>query len=168
MVLKGDSSILNGCKPLFIPEWTEDMRFTPALAVRISRLGRNIEARFADRYYDAVAPAIDYVAYDRLCEAQAEGRPWSEATGFDFSLAVGPWQSIGSRFEWRLDEEAVPTDAEWTSGVAEAIERVSQVMTLRQGDILYITPRCAPRAIHIDQCIHVLTNKNEILYTRIK
>lgn len=168
MVLKGDSSILNGCKPLFVPEWTEDMRFTPAIAVRISRLGRQIEARFADRYYDAIAPAIDYVAYDRLQEAVQDGRTWTEATGFDFSLAVGEWQDKDSHYEWALDEEVLPLPSAWTATVEDAIEQVSRIMTLRQGDILYITPLCAPMSVRIDQCIHVTHNQKEILYTRIK
>ena len=81
MVLKCDSCLLNGRKPMFVPDSTKDLRFLPVVIARISRLGKNIEARFADRYYDAIAPGADFVAYDRLSEARKEGKSWTQATG---------------------------------------------------------------------------------------
>ena len=91
MVLKGDSCLLNGRKPMFIPDWTNELGVTNCIILRVSRLGKEIAPRFANRYYDAVAPGADFTALDKLREAQAAGKPWTEAIAFDYSLAIGEW-----------------------------------------------------------------------------
>ena len=91
MVLKGDSCLLNGRKPLFIPDWTKELGVTECMVLRVSRLGKEIAPKFANRYYDAVAPGADFIAMDVLREAKAQGKPWTRALAFDYSLAIGEW-----------------------------------------------------------------------------
>ena len=91
MVLKGDSCLLNGRKPMFIPDWTAELGATECLILRVSRLGKEIAPKFANRYYDAVAPGVDFIALDKAREAQAAGLPWTTALAFDYSLAIGEW-----------------------------------------------------------------------------
>ena len=99
MVLKADSCLLNGRKPLFMPEWTKELGVTECMILRVSRLGKEIAPKFASRYYDAVAPGADFIALDLAREAEKAGRPWTEALAFDYSLAVGEWMS-GLGDEW--------------------------------------------------------------------
>ena len=89
MILKGDSCLLNGRKPMFIPDWTDDVNVTPCLILRVSRLGKEITLKYADRYYDATAPGADFVAMDKWREAIEAKRPWTKAFAFDYSLAIG-------------------------------------------------------------------------------
>ena len=56
MVLKGDSCLLNNRKPMFVPDWTQELGVTECMILRVSRLGKGIARKFASRYYDAVAP----------------------------------------------------------------------------------------------------------------
>ena len=91
MVLKGDSCLLNGRKPFFIPDGSKEIGVTPCLILRVSRLGKEIAYKFADRYYDAIAPGEDFVALDLLREAEKAGKPWTKALAFDYSLAIGEW-----------------------------------------------------------------------------
>ena len=140
MVLKGDSCLLNGRKPLFVPDWTNEPVMTPCVVLRVSRLGKEIAPRFASRYFDAVAPGADFAAADLLRKAQAEGESWTEAIAFDYSLAIGEWSLManGQTDEWRMFEwgEGMQTDLLMTP--EEAIAQVSRVMTIRQGDLIYI------------------------------
>ena len=99
MVLKGDSCLLNGKKPLFIPDWTEELGVTECMVLRVSRLGKEIAPKFANRYYDAIAPGADFVAMDVLREAKAQGKPWTRALAFDYSLALGEWMDKGERLK---------------------------------------------------------------------
>ena len=91
MVLKGDSCLLTNRKPLFVPDWTQALCVTDCLVLRVSRLGKEIAPKFANRYYDAVAPGEDFIALDIAREAEQAGKPWTKALAFDFSLAVGEW-----------------------------------------------------------------------------
>ena len=92
MVLKGDSCLLNGRKPFFMPEGASEIGMTPCLILRVSLLGKEIALKFAARYYDAVSPGADFIALDKAREAQAQGKPWTQALAFDYSLALGEYE----------------------------------------------------------------------------
>ena len=160
MVLKGDSCLLNGRKPMFIPDWTDELCVTDCIILRVSRLGKEIGLKFAARYYDAVALGADFVAMDLLRAAQSSGRPWTNALAFDYSLAIG---------EWMEKEESSQLKAEsYLLSPEEAIARASKVMTIRQGDLIYIHSKEAPRAVHKEEVIIREINGEEKLYCKIK
>ncbi len=160
MVLKGDSCLLNGRKPMFIPDWTNELGVTECIILRVSRLGKEIGLKFASRYYDAVAPGADFIAMDKARELQAAGRPWTEAIAFDYSLAIGEWTNKDEWTNGRMDE--------WVTSPEEAIVEASRVMTIRQGDLVYIQHKCAPRAVHKEEIIRVESDGEETLYCKIK
>jgi 2-keto-4-pentenoate hydratase/2-oxohepta-3-ene-1,7-dioic acid hydratase in catechol pathway len=152
MVLKGDSSLLNNQKPFFIPDWSEDVRMTPCIAIRVSRMGKNIGARFAGRYFDAIALALNIHAADYLVKGD-----WTRAWAFDFSLPIGPWMEI----------EANPWQ-DLVISVEDAIEMASQTMTIRQGDLLVIDRTVESRQLKNDEVIRVENNGKDLLYCKIK
>lgn len=167
MVLRADSCLLNGGKPFFLPEGTEDVRATRCVILRVSRLGKNIQAKFASRYYDAWAPGLDIIAYDLLTRARAEGRSWTEAIASDYSLPLGEW---GKNENENADENAdvdVNVDSLCISP-AEAIEQVSRVMTIRQGDLIYIDTTEPAHTLQRDEVITGPEGMEERLYCKIK
>lgn len=162
MLLKGDSCMLNGRKPMFIPDYTQELGVTPCLVLRVSRLGKEISERFANRYYDAVAPGADFVAMDKLREAQAKGDSWTCATSFDYSLAIG---------EWIANDEMSATgllNDELIISPEQAIAEASKWMTIRQGDLIYIQAKQAPRPVHAEEIIRFAVNGEDKLYCKIK
>ena len=161
MVLKGDSCLLNGRKPMFVPDWTKELGVTECLILRVSRLGKEIAPRFANRYYDAVAPGADFTAVDKLREAQTAGRSWTESIAFDFSLAVGEWV-LPSTTAYR------PQNGEWLLTPEDAIAQASKIMTIRQGDLIYIQANKPPRIAQKEEIIRVEIEGEEKLYCKIK
>lgn len=164
MVLKGDSCLLNGRKPFFMPEWSNEIGVTPCLILRVSRLGKEIAYKFADRYYDAVAPGEDFIALDKVREAQAAGKPWTEALCFDYSLAIGEWLDKDEGLTVNGDR----MDGIWLLSPNQAIEAASKVMTIRQGDLIYIQAMQAPRPVQREEIIRVEVDGEEKLYCKIK
>ena len=159
MVLKGDSCLLNGRKPFFVPEWTSEPGVTECLILRVSRLGKEIAPKFASRYYDAVAFGADFVAMDLLREAQAKGLPWTSSIAFDYSLAIG---------EFVEKSEVRIQNSEFVLSPEEAISQASKVMTIRQGDLIYIQRAKVPRLVKKEEIIRVETDGEEKLYCKIK
>ena len=159
LVLKGDSCLLNGRKPMFIPDWTQELGVTDCIILRVSRLGKEIDLRFANRYYDAVAPGADFVAMDVLREAKVTRSPWTQALAFDYSLAIGEFVEP-SVFSLQYSD--------WLMSPEEAIVEVSKVMTIRQGDLIYIQAKQAPRAVQKEAIIRVEIDGEEKLYCKIK
>ena len=158
MVLKGDSCLLNGRKPMFLPDWTTELGVTDCIILRVSRLGKEISPKFADRYFDAVAPGADFIAMDIAREAQAMGLPWTRALAFDYSLAIGEW--IMDKGQWTMDDLVLTPQ--------EAIAEASKVMTIRQGDLIYIQAKRAPRPVQKEEVIRVEIGGEEKLYCKIK
>jgi len=143
--MKCDASLLNQKKPFFVPDWAEDFRYIPCLVVRISRLGKCIEERYADRYYDAVALGLDFVAWDKMKQNYAM------ATAFDTSLCVGEWQPV---------EEMSDQDK---ARIAGAIHHASEIVTLRMGDLIYIDQAEQAQPLQPEQIIEM-----NHLYCKIK
>ncbi len=160
MVLKGDSCLLNGRKPFFIPDWSNEIGVTPCIILRVSRLGKEIARKFADRYYDAIAPGEDFIALDKVREAKAAGKPWTQALAFDYSLAIGEWSDKVESQESRVESYILSPE--------EAIEEASKVMTIRQGDLIYIQAACAPRKVQKEEVLRVEVEGEEKLYCKIK
>lgn len=158
MVLKGDSCLLNGRKPLFMPEWTKELGVTECMILRVSRLGKEIAPKFASRYYDAVAPGADFIALDLAREAQKAGRPWTEALAFDYSLAIGTFS----------DERLAFSGGDFVMTPEEAVAEASRVMTIRQGDLIYIQKKQAPRMVSKEEIIRIEIDGEEKLYCKIK
>ena len=160
MVLKGDSCLLNGRKPFFTPDWTKEVGVTNCIILRVSRLGKEISLKFADRYYDALAFGADFVALDTLRELKAEGRPWTKAIDFDYSLAIGEWME--------KSEKLIENSEKWVLSPDEAIEAASKVMTIRQGDLIYIQANQPPKRVQKEDIIRCEINGEEKLYCKIK
>lgn len=164
MVLKGDSCLLNGRKPFFLPEWSREIGVTPCCILRVSRLGKEIAPKFASRYYDAIAPGADFIAMDILREAQTAGKPWTKALDFDYSLAIGEYKPTpcpslkGSEFDGK----------ELVLSPEEAVAEASKVMTIRQGDLIYIQVKQTPRPVQKEEIIRTEINGEEKLYCKIK
>jgi len=162
MVLKGDSCLLNGRKPMFIPDWTNELGVTECIILRVSRLGKEIAPKFASRYYDAVAPGADFIAMDIARDAAKAGKPWTKALAFDYSLAIGEWMEITDEGVNELMNESYLLSPE------EAVAQASKVMTIRQGDLIYIQAGRTPRPVHKEDIIRKEMNGEEKLYCKIK
>lgn len=151
MVLKGDSSLLVNRKPFFIPDWSSDIRMTPCVVLRVSRLGKNIGAKFASRYYDASAPAANIIAADYVAKGD-----WVRGFAFDYSLIMGEFSPI--------EEVTDPLVVE----IDKAVEMASQVMTIRQGDLIMIDRDIASRSLQAEEVIRAEKDGKEVLYCKIK
>ena len=172
MVLKGDSCLLNNRKPFFIPEEDAQIRMTHCIVLRVSRLGKHIAPKFAGRYYDAVAHGADF-ADERLLErARETGGSWTRAIAFDYSLAVGEMSNkAGGIAGSDACQESVLQSQEGQMREAanlvispeEAVARASEVMTIRQGDLIYIHQINGSRIVQEEDVIEA-----EGLYCKVK
>ncbi len=152
MVLKGDSSLLVNRKPFFIPDWSEKIMMTPCEVLRVSRLGKNINPLFATRYFDAIAPGLNMQAADYVSNGN-----WVKGWAFDYSLVVGTFTDTNQKIWQSVDAQPVVS-------YEEAIHVASSVMTIRQGDLIFIDRDVTPRSLMRDEVI----TEGDGLYCKIK
>lgn len=145
--LKPDTALLRNNDPFYIPEWTGNLHHEVELVLRICKLGKNIEMKFAHRYYDAISLGIDFTARDVQSELMRKGLPWEKAKAFDYSAAISskffPLNSFPElqkiRFRLDVNKQTVQqaTSELMIFGFDEIISHISKFMTLKIGDLIY-------------------------------
>jgi 2-keto-4-pentenoate hydratase/2-oxohepta-3-ene-1,7-dioic acid hydratase in catechol pathway len=92
--MKPKSALLQAHTPFYYPEFTNELHYECELVLRISKNGKYIQDRFANKYYDAISVGIDFTARDIQSELKENGLPWEKAKGWDNSAVVGRWVSL--------------------------------------------------------------------------
>ncbi|MDX5585896.1 MAG: fumarylacetoacetate hydrolase family protein [Aureibaculum sp.] len=143
--LKPDSAILPKKMPFFIPPFSNDIHYEVELLVKINKVGKYIDAKFAHKYYDEIGLGIDFTARDIQAQCKEKGLPWEKAKAFDGSAVVGKFYSKEQfdlnnlPFQLIKNEEIVQDGNSnamlWK--VDELIAYVSQFFTLKKGDLLF-------------------------------
>ena len=146
--LKPDTALLRNNDPFYIPAFSNEVHYECELVVRITRLAKCIDQKFASRCYEEVGLGIDFTARDLQREAIAKGLPWELCKGFDHSAALSnqfiPLAELGGdvqnlHFEMELNGEVRQRGftGDMLFTVDRIISHVSKYMTLRIGDLIY-------------------------------
>lgn len=144
--LKPDSAILLKQHPFVIPEFSNDIHHEVELLVKINKVGKYIEPKFAHNYYDEIGLGIDFTARDLQAKLKEKGLPWEKAKAFDGSAVIGdflPKNSFKSlesiNFELVSNGEVVQkgNSSHMLWKIDELISHVSQYFTLKIGDIIF-------------------------------
>lgn len=144
--LKPDTAILLKGQPFFIPDFSQDVHHEVEVLVRINRIGKHIQPKFAHKYYDEIGLGIDFTARDLQAQLKAKGLPWEKAKGFDGAAVVGKWVAKAElpqvdelQFSLRKNGETIQAGntALMLWKIDELIAYVSQFFTLKIGDIIF-------------------------------
>jgi len=143
---KPDTSIITRNRPFFYPDFSNDIQYETEIVLKISRLGKNIEERFAHRYYKEFTIGIDLTARDRQKECKEKGRPWEIAKGFDGSAPLGKFVKKDAypdiynlNFSLKQNDEIVQkgNTKDLIFNFEQLIAYVSQFITLKIGDLIF-------------------------------
>jgi 2-keto-4-pentenoate hydratase/2-oxohepta-3-ene-1,7-dioic acid hydratase in catechol pathway len=168
--LKPDSAILPKKTAFVIPEFTNDMHHEVEVLVRINRVGKYIDTKFAHKYYDEIGLGIDFTARDVQAKLKEQGLPWEKAKAFDHSAVISGFLSKNIfssveniNFELKKNNETVQLGNTnlmlWS--IDEIISYVSQYFTLKIGDIIFTgTPKGVGQVKENDVLEGFLENKS--------
>ena len=144
--LKPDSSILLKQHPFVIPEYTKEVHYEVEVLVKIKKLGKYIDKKFAPTYYNEIGLGIDFTARDLQKSLKEKGLPWEKSKAFDGSAVIGNWipkEELGDidaiPFSLEKNGEVVQkgTTQDMLWKIDEIISYVSQYFTLKIGDIIF-------------------------------
>ena len=145
--LKPDTAILLKKQPFFIPDFSNDVHYEVEVLVKINRVGKYIEDKYAHKYYNEIGLGIDFTARDLQQKLKDKGLPWEKAKAFDGAAVIGEkWIDKNSfsnlnniNFSLLKNNIAVQTgntsDMLWK--IDELISYVSTYFTLKIGDIIF-------------------------------
>ena len=144
--LKPDTSILLNQQPFFIPDFSNEVHHEVEVLVKINRVGKHVDSKFAHKYYEQIGLGIDFTARDLQQELKEKGLPWEKSKAFDGSSVIGKWVSKSKynnvnkiSFSLLKNNQIVQssTTENMLWGIDEIIAYVSQYFTLKIGDIIF-------------------------------
>jgi len=144
--LKPDSAIVLKKFPFVIPEFSNDIHHEVEVLVKINKVGKYIDTKFAHKYYDEIGLGIDFTARDLQAKLKEKGLPWEKAKAFDGSAVVSEFipktefESLDNlNFELTNNGTVVQkgNTQHMLWKIDEIIAYVSQYFTLRIGDIIF-------------------------------
>ncbi|MFM7682896.1 MAG: fumarylacetoacetate hydrolase family protein, partial [Bacteroidota bacterium] len=143
--LKPDTALLKE-KDFYYPNFTNDLHFECEIVVKIDKVGKNIEQKFANKYYSEITLGIDFTARDLQQKCKEKGLPWEKAKGFDNSAPISStWIKLQDiDFDSRefqlyqndnLKQHGFTRDMIFS--VDQIISYVSKFITLKTGDLIF-------------------------------
>lgn len=151
LFLKPDTAVLQRQFPFVIPEFSNEVHHEIEVVVKINKVGKYIDAKFAHKYYDEVTVGLDFTARDLQDKLKSKGLPWEKAKAFDGSAVVGEFVSKADFtsinnvvFELTRNGETVQkgTTEQMMWKVDELIADISRYFTLKTGDLIFTgTPK---------------------------
>lgn len=144
--LKPDSAITRCNRPFFLPDFSNEVHYETEIIVKINRLGKCIQEKFAHLYYEEIGLGVDFTARDLQRECVKQGEPWEIAKAFDGSAVVGKFISKDQiadlqniHFHLLKNDQKVQegNSKDMLFSIDQIISYVSKFITLRTGDIIF-------------------------------
>lgn len=175
--IKPDSAVLPKEQDFYIPEFSNDVHHEVEVLVKIKKVGKHIDKKFAHTYYDEVGLGIDFTARDLQSKLKEKGLPWEKAKGFDGAAVIGKWISKSAlkdindlNFSLLKNGEVVQQGNTslmlWK--VDELISYVSTYFTLKKGDIIFTGTPAGVGKINANDYLSGILEGQEMFSVKIK
>jgi len=177
LFLKPDTCILKNNQPFFFPKFSKNIEHEVEILVKIKKIGKNINKKFAHKYYDEISLGIDFTARDLQQKLKSEGLPWEKSKAFDFSALIGKW-FLKSQFlnideldfkllkNGKVTQEGNTNKMIWK--IDNLIEEISKFFTLKIGDVVFTGTPSGVGSIKINDKFEGFINDKLVFSTTIK
>jgi len=178
LFIKPDSAVLPNRNPLVLPDFAQDFHYEVELVVKINKLGKYIDTKFAHRYYDEIGLGIDVTARDLQSRLKAKGLPWEKAKAFDNSAVVSreflpktdfpDLQNI--HFSLKKNGATVQQGhtAEMLWQIDELISYISRFFTLKKGDLIFTGTPAGVGKMQVDDVFVGYIENREMFRVKVK
>lgn len=142
---KPETAILKNNAPFYYPDFSKDIHYEVEILIKICKVGKNIDEKFAHKYYEEIGIGVDFTARDLQAKAKTKGLPWDLAKGFNGSAPISEFVSKSdfdlSNLNFSLKKDGHDVQVGNTSmmlfGIDYIISYVSKFFMLKKGDIIF-------------------------------
>lgn len=174
--IKPDTSLLIRNRPFYYPDFSSAIHYEAELVLKICKVGKKIQSRFAHTYYDKIGIGIDFTARDIQDQAKKSGLPWFTAKGFDQSAPVSQFVPKSDfpdlkNISFSLHLNGEPVQKGNTSMMIypfdEIIAQASRFITLRTGDMIFTGTPAGVGAVRIGDLLEGYIEGEKMLTCKI-
>ena len=174
--LKPDTSIIQKNQPFFIPEFSNEIHYEIEIILKFNRLGKHIESKFSNKYFNQISLGIDFTARDFQNKFKERGLPWDISKGFDNSALIGDWKSIKTydldNINFRLEkngkivQQSNSKNMIWK--IDELIAYASRYFTIKIGDIMFTGTPEGVGVVSEDDILEGFLGNEKVFSVKIK
>lgn len=175
---KPDTALLRNNDPFFIPDFSNEVHHEVEVVLKICKVGKNIQPKFAGTYFNEIGLGVDFTARDLQDELRKQGLPWEKSKAFDSSAVISrnfiDKNELGnlSDLEFSLtvnDQLAQKGNSSQMLHSYEAlICYVSKFFTLKIGDLIYTGTPAGVAPVAINQRLKGYIGTTEMFDFKIK
>jgi acylpyruvate hydrolase len=175
--IKPDTALLDSSSAFYYPSFSTDVHYELELVFRIGKVGKNIEAKFAHKYIDAIGLGIDFTARDVQSKLKEKGLPWEKAKAFNGSAFVSTFRPVQeSDFSNSIDFQLLKNGIKVQNGssdlmiwnISELIADISQYFTLKTGDYIFTGTPAGVGPVQIGDTLTGILQGNKLFDLSIK
>jgi 2-keto-4-pentenoate hydratase/2-oxohepta-3-ene-1,7-dioic acid hydratase in catechol pathway len=155
--MKPETSLLQRNQPFYIPDFTNEVHYETEVVIKINRLGKHIEEKFAHRYYSELGLGIDFTARDLQQVCKEKGLPWEIAKAFEHSAPLTDTfinkEELPDNIKFWLDINGSIVQQGETKDMIFSFDKIisyiSKFFTLKIGDLIYTGTPVGVGPVHI-------------------
>lgn len=175
--LKPDSAILPKNTPFFIPDFLGDIHYEVEVLIKINKVGKYIQEKFAHKYYDEIGLGIDFTARNLQAKLKEKGLPWEKAKAFDGSAVIGnfypktDFENIAEMKFSLLKQKKILQKGNTKNMIYKMdflIAYVSKFMTLKKGDVFFTGTPSGVGAVQKEDILEGVLEKKTAFKIQVK
>lgn len=175
--LKPDTALIPARNPFVYPSFSKDVHFELELVVKINRLGKHIDEKFAHKYYNEISLGIDFTARDVQQQCKEKGLPWEKAKAFDGSAPVGKFIKLDEvddinnlNFSLKVNNEIRQqgNTKDMLFNIDQIIAHVSKYCTLKIGDYIFTGTPAGVGPIALNDQLDCFLEEKKLLSVKVK
>jgi len=156
--IKPETALLRNHYDFYIPEFSQQVEYETEIVIKISKLGKAIDRKFASRYYDEITVGLDITARDIQARCREKGLPWFLSKGFDCSAPLGDFVSKNEfqdlnniNFGLKINGDTVQSGntGDMINDFDTIVSYISQYVTLKTGDLIFTGTPAGVGPLHI-------------------
>jgi 2-keto-4-pentenoate hydratase/2-oxohepta-3-ene-1,7-dioic acid hydratase in catechol pathway len=175
--LKPETALTTRNRPFFYPDFSNNIHYEVELVLRINKLGKHIQKKFAHTYYDEIGLGIDFTARDIQADVFKNALPWEISKAFDGSAVINRFISKSNiknlqnlNFSLLKNKQVVQqgNTSDMLFSIDEIIEHVSQFITLKIGDLIFTGTPCGIGKVEIGDELEGYIEEEQMFRCRVK
>ncbi|MGB5461118.1 MAG: fumarylacetoacetate hydrolase family protein [Eudoraea sp.] len=175
--IKPDSAVLPKDQDFYIPDFSNEIHYEIEILVKIKKVGKHINEKFAHTYYDEIGLGIDFTARDLQSRLKEKGLPWEISKGFDGSAVIGKWVDKKKfkdldQLNFSLSKNGSIVQKGNTAlmlwNIDSLISYVSKFFMLKKGDIIFTGTPAGVGKISANDYLSAMLEGEELLTVNIK
>lgn len=175
--LKPDTAVIKDNEPFYHPDFSNDIHHEVEIVLKINKIGKNIEAKFAHKYYDEIGIGIDFTARDLQAKLKEKGLPWEKAKAFNGSAPISNFvqksqfadlKNLNFHLEVNDETRQKGNTEMMLWNFDEIIAEISKYFTLKTGDLIFTGTPSGVGKVNIGDKLTAFIEETEMLSFEVK